>query len=295
MTCAVFGFPECAAPAARLAEALGVPYREVTVRRFPDGESLVRVPISAETAILYRSLDDPNGKLVEVLLAASALRDEGAAKIVLVVPYLAYMRQDAAFHAGEAISQRVIGSLLAQHCDALLTVDAHLHRIHDLREIMPGIQAVNLSAAPVLSAALDGCDDPLLVGPDGESRQWVEAIAGPRGLDFLVGRKDRLGDREVRLVIDGIERAAGRRIVLVDDLVSSGETLQAAARLLRDAGAGPIEAWVTHCLATAGDLERIEGAGISSLRATDTVPGTAASIHIATLLAREIARRGWLK
>ena len=72
------------------------------------------------------------------------------------------------------------------------------------------------------------------------------------------------------------------------------DTLQAAARLLRDAGAGPIEAWVTHCLATAGDLERIEGAGISSLRATDTVPGPAASIHVAALLAGEIARRGWL-
>jgi ribose-phosphate pyrophosphokinase len=295
MTCAVFGFPDCAAPAARLARELGVAYRDVTLRHFPDGESLIRVPRPPETAFLYRSLDDPNGKIVELLLAASALRENGAAMIVLVVPYLAYMRQDVAFHPGEAISQRVVGRLLAQCCDALLTVDAHLHRLHDLTEIMPAIDAVNLSAAPVLSAALNGRDNPLLVGPDGESRQWVEAVAGARGLEFVLGRKQRLGDRDVELAIDGIEAAAGRSIVLVDDLVSSGVTMKSAARLLQAAGATRIEALVTHCLADACDLEDLEGAGISLLRATDTVAGPSASIQVAGLLAQEIARRGWLR
>jgi ribose-phosphate pyrophosphokinase len=294
MTCAVFGFPECAAPAARLARELGVPYRDVALRHFPDGESLVGVPRPPATAILYRSLDHPNGKIIELLLAASALRDNGAKRVVLAVPYLAYMRQDAAFHPGEAISQRVVGSLLARHCDALLTVDAHLHRIGDLAEIMPGIEAVNISAAPALSAALDPRDNPLLVGPDGESRQWVEAIARPRSLEFLLGRKERLGDRDVELAIDGVERAAGRAVVLVDDVVSSGGTLKAAARLLREAGATRIMALATHCLAGARDLVDIAHAGISSLRATDTVSGPTGSIHIAAVLAQEIARRGWL-
>jgi ribose-phosphate pyrophosphokinase len=295
VSCAVFGFPECEVPAGRLARELGVPYREVAVRQFPDGESLVGVPKPPEAAILYRSLDQPNGKIVELLLAASALRDNGARTIVLAVPYLAYMRQDTAFHAGEAVSQRVVGNLLAQCCDALLTVDAHLHRIRDLAAMMPGIEAVNVSAAPALSAALDTRDNPLLVGPDGESRQWVEAIARPRGLEFLLGRKRRFGDRVVDIVIDGVERAAGRSVVLVDDLVSSGETLKGAARLLREAGAARIEALVTHCLADAGDLGEIAHAGISSLRATDTVYGPTGSIHVAPLLAQQIVQRGWLK
>src|SRR5690606_13581796 len=183
MSVAVLGFADSAEPAARLAGALGVPCHEVSVHRFPDGESLVRVPEAPETALLYRSLDRPNAKIVELLLAASALRDGGTLRLVLVAPYLAYMRQGSAFRPGEAVSQRVIGGLLAQHCDALITLDPHLHRVASLAEVMPGIEAVSVSAAPVLAAALDGMADPLLVGPDEESRQWVEAIARPRGLE----------------------------------------------------------------------------------------------------------------
>jgi ribose-phosphate pyrophosphokinase len=294
VNCAVFGFAEYAEPAGRLADALGVPFHQVAVRRFPDGESLVRVPATPRIAVLYRSLDHPNEKIVELLLAASALRDGGASRVVLVVPYLAYMRQDIAFRPGEAVSQRVVGRLIAQTCDALLTLDAHLHRVGSLAEVMPGIAAVSLSAAPVLAAALDEGGDPLLVGPDEESRQWVEAIARARGLEFLLGRKRRLGDCEVELAIDAVERAAGRAVVLVDDLVSSGATMKAAARLLRDAGAARIEALATHCLASAEDLEEIRGEGVSSLRATDSVVGAAGSLPVAGLVAAEIARRGWL-
>lgn len=290
----MFAFADSAEPAARLAQELGVPCHDVAVRCFPDGESLVRVPAAPATAILYRSLDHPNEKIVELLLAASALRDGGTSRLVLVVPYLAYMRQDIAFHPGEAVSQRVIGRLLAEHCDALLTLDPHLHRTPSLGEVMPGIEAVSVSAAPVLAAALDEDADPLLVGPDEESRQWVEAIARPRGLEFLLGSKRRLGDCEVDLTIDGIERAAGRAVVLVDDLVSSGGTLKASARLLRGAGAARIEALATHCLAPQEDLDEIRSAGIASLRATDTVAGPAGSLPIAGLLAAELRQRGWL-
>lgn len=294
MSVAVLGFADSAEPAARLAGALGVPCHEVSVHRFPDGESLVRVPEAPETALLYRSLDRPNAKIVELLLAASALRDGGTLRLVLVAPYLAYMRQDIAFRPGEAVSQRVIGGLLAQHCDALITLDPHLHRVASLAEVMPGIDAVSVSAAPVLAAALDGMADPLLVGPDEESRQWVEAIARPRGLEVLLGRKRRLGDCQVELAIDGIERAAGRTAVLVDDLVSSGGTIRAAAKLLHEAGAARIEVLATHCLAAEDDLAELSEAGISALRATDTVAGPASAVPVAGLLAGELRRLGWV-
>ncbi len=294
MSVAVLGFADSAEPAARLAGALGVPCHEVSVHRFPDGESLVRVPEAPETALLYRSLDRPNAKIVELLLAASALRDGGTLRLVLVAPYLAYMRQDIAFRPGEAVSQRVIGGLLAQHCDALITLDPHLHRVASLAEVMPGIDAVSVSAAPVLAAALDGMANPLLVGPDEESRQWVEAIARPRGLEVLLGRKRRLGDCQVELAIDGIERAAGRTAVLVDDLVSSGGTIRAAAKLLHEAGAARIEVLATHCLAAEDDLAELSEAGISALRATDTVAGPASAVPVAGLLAGELRRLGWV-
>ncbi|OCC25396.1 phosphoribosylpyrophosphate synthetase [Croceicoccus estronivorus] len=292
MDISVFGFPECTESSTRLAEALSVPFSEVAVRRFPDGESLVRVTDVTPTAILYRSLDNPNAKLIELLLAASALRENGAGKVILVAPYLSYMRQDIAFHPGEAVSQRVIGALLAQHFDAVVTMDPHLHRIHDLGEVMPGIAAFSLSAAPALSAALEGSEETILVGPDSESRQWVEAIAAPLGLDVLVGEKERHGDRNVSISIPGIERAAGRKAILVDDVIASGATLVEAAHLLRQAGASGVEALATHCLAQPDDLARMEAAGITRIRSTDSVAGPTASIPTASLLADAIRTEG---
>jgi ribose-phosphate pyrophosphokinase len=290
----LFGFAESRDAASALARSLRIPFSEVAVHRFPDGESLVRVDTPPPTAILYRSLDDPNAKLVELLLAASALRENGAAKVMLVAPYLCYMRQDVAFLPGQAISQRVIGKLLANHFDGVLTVDPHLHRIHALSEVMPGIEAVSITAAPALSAALVGSGDTVLVGPDGESRQWVEVIAAPLGCDVLVGTKQREGDRQVEIVIEGIGKVAGRPAVLVDDVIASGVTLAVAANLLLDAGASSIEAIATHCLADSDDLGSLQDAGISRVRATDSVPGPVADIPLAALLAEQIRKCGWI-
>ena len=293
MAANVHYFDECAAPALRLAEALGATAEAIEVHRFPDGESGVRVAPSAPTAILYRSLNDPNAKLVELLLAASALRDNGAGRVILVAPYLGYMRQDIAFRPGEAVSQRMIGTLLAGHFDGVLTVDPHLHRIASLGEVMPGIPAVAISACPLLAQALDGAANPVLVGPDSESRQWVSAIAEAAGLQFLIGEKQRLGDRAVSIRFDGIEHYTGRNFVLVDDLISSGETLAQAARHLHAAGAATVDAIATHCLAGSDDLARLRAAGIASARATDTVAGPCADIAIARLLAETITAHGW--
>jgi len=293
MTACVIGFPECRKQASALADQLGGAFDEVELHRFPDGESLVRVPATAGTVLLYRSLDDPNAKLVELLLAASALRENGAQQVVLVAPYLAYMRQDIAFQPGEAVSQRVIGGLIAQRFDGLVTVDPHLHRIARLDEAVPGIPALALSAAPVLASAITDGEHPLLVGPDGESRQWVEAIAEPLRLEVLLGEKQRRGDRDVEIAIAGIEQAKGRPAVLVDDVISSGETLIVAARLLADAGASRVEALATHCLADAGVLARMKAAGIVRVRSTETAPGPTACLPIVALLAEAIRKQGW--
>ena len=117
--------------ATALAGALAVPLTQIDVHRFPDKEARVRVmdcaAVQGRHVALYRSLDDPDSKIIEVLLAASALRDAGAAAVTLVAPYLCYMRQDKAFNPGEAVSQRAIGALLAQAFDGLVAVDPHLH------------------------------------------------------------------------------------------------------------------------------------------------------------------------
>jgi len=288
----ILAFADSMAAADRLGASLDLPVRDVAVHRFPDKEALVRIPASARSVILYRSLDDPDRKLIELLLAASAARDSGAERVILVAPYLAYMRQDKAFHPGEAVSQKVIGGLLASHFDALLTVDPHLHRVATLSEAIPGISAISLSAAPLLTALIDAGDNPIIIGPDSESRQWTEAIARPLGLETLVATKQRLGDRQVSLTIPDVEHARGRRAIIVDDMISSGRTLVEAAKLLRQAGATSIEAIATHCLAHPDDLAFMAAHGIARIASSDSIDGPTSKAALAPLIAHAMRDNG---
>jgi ribose-phosphate pyrophosphokinase len=154
--------PSCASDARRLASRLGLASEEIALHRFPDGEMRVTVGPAAPTTVIYASLDQPNDKLLAILFAAEALRRAGAQRLVLLAPYLCYMRQDAAFHQGEAISQRAVGRLLAGIVDRVITVDAHLHRTADIAAVFPGIEADNLSAMPVIAS---DCVSPGLIPP----------------------------------------------------------------------------------------------------------------------------------
>ena len=169
----ILGFSDYRPQAQRLAQALGLPYREVETHRFPDGECKLRLPERLpERVIFCRSLDRPDPKLVELLLASATARELGAHELTLVAPYLCYMRQDMAFHPGEAVSQRIVGRWLAELFETIITVDPHLHRISQLSEVMPASRGISLSAGPLLAAFLrQRAGNALLVGPDSESRQ----------------------------------------------------------------------------------------------------------------------------
>ena len=134
----VLCFDDEEAVAARAASAAGMALAVVERHRFPDGEMRLRLPAELPArVVLWRGLQQPNEKLVEVLLAAQTARTLGAKHLTLVSPYLAYMRQDIAFNPGEAISQRIVGGLLAGLFDAIITVDPHQHRVATLHEAMP--------------------------------------------------------------------------------------------------------------------------------------------------------------
>lgn len=261
----------------------------MALHRFPDGESLVRARWEGEQeAILVRSLHDPNSKMVEVLLAGDALRRAGARRVTLVAPYISYMRQDRVFCAGEPISQRVVGDLLGRAFDRVLTVEAHLHRIQRLSEVVPGV-ARSLSAGPVIAAWLARRGSgTLVVGPDAESGAWVRAVARRAGLPCVIGRKQRRGDRRVRIQLPPLPSMG--RAVLIDDIASSGATLAAAARALRRAGIGRIDALAVHAIMTPGARARLRRAGISRLFSCDTVPHPTNALSVAPLLATAIGR-----
>jgi ribose-phosphate pyrophosphokinase len=267
--------PSAAADAIRLASKLGVAAHAIALHRFPDGEMRVTVGPSTSTTIVYASLDDPNEKLIAIVSAAEALRRQGATRLVLLAPYFCYLRQDTAFHEGEAISQKAIGRLIADNVDRVITVDAHLHRTADIANVFPGIDADNLSAMPAIANALRAKNiDPatVVVGPDTESRRWVGDLAGSLGLTCAVAQKVRQGDHSVELVFADPSLLAGRPALILDDIVSSGGTLIACAQAVSAAGATTINAIVTHALFAPKRTIEFANAGIHSIRSTYSVP-----------------------
>lgn len=279
------------APAAqRLAQASGLPAYPVCRHRFPDGELQLRLPLTErgrlpERVVLFRSLHQPNEKLVELLLATEAARGLGAQQVTLVAPYMAYMRQDMAFHPGEAVSQRIVGRFLSGLVDAVITVDPHLHRIRTLDEAIPLKKAVTISGAePLADWIAQQRPQALLVGPDGESAQWIAQAAARHGFDHAVCTKERLGDRDVRIALPPLE-ARDRAVVLLDDMASTGHTLALAARLLRQAGARSVDVAVTHALFSGQALALLQDAGVDQVWSTDCIAHASNAIYMAPALA----------
>lgn len=283
--------------AERLAQAAGLPCAAIERHRFPDDELRLRLPLDgqgalADTLVLYRSLDRPNEKLVELLLVAGEARRLGARRLLLVAPYLAYMRQDIAFQPGEVVSQQVVGSFLAGLFDGVITVDPHLHRIATLGEAIPRGAALSLSGAPLLAELIAArLDNPLLVGPDAESRQWIEAAAAGHGFDFGVCSKVRHGDRQVDIALPELD-VRGRAVVLLDDVASSGHTLARAAEQLLAAGAASVDVAVTHALFASDALARVRAAGVREVWSSDCIEHPSNAVSVAALLAQALAQLG---
>lgn len=286
-------FEDEAPQALRLAEAAVLVPRVIERHRFPDGELRLRLPEALPArVVLLRSLDRPNEKLTELLLAARTARELGAEHLTLVAPYLAYMRQDKAFAPGEAISQRIVGRFLADLFDALLTVDPHLHRVATLQQAVPVHEARCLSAAPLWGHWIASqLNKPILVGPDIESQAWVVQAAATHGFEHAVCRKIRHGDLHVEVALPPLQ-VQGRATVLIDDVASSGRTLAEAARLLLSAGAASVDVAVTHALLADDALAVMRAAGIRHLWSTDAIAHPSNVLKLAPALAAALQTQG---
>ena len=158
--------------------------------RFADG-------LDGQSVVIACTLDRPDAKIAGLLFAADAARELGAKRVGLAAPYLCYMRQDRRFQPGEAVTSRSFAALISRHFDWLVTVDPHLHRYRALNEIY-SIPALALHAGPVIADwIMQNVTKPYLIGPDRESSQWIEAVAGACGAPWAVLTKTRTGDRSV--------------------------------------------------------------------------------------------------
>lgn len=271
----LLGFRENRLRATILATALGAGFGEVEVHNFPDGESLVHIPNRAacrgKRVALFRSLNRPNNKIIELLFAASTLSE--AREIILIAPYLAYMRQDMAFREGEAVSQMVIGDLLARSFHRIVTVDPHLHRQPSLEAVFPRRPGLCLTAADAIAGFIRHTlpEDAFVLGPDEESAIMAGKIAVAAGREWSVARKTRHSDQVVNVTLPETRSFQDRTVVIVDDVISTGHTIAALARRLHEAGAVQVVACATHALHDAEAASLMAEAGVDLVASSDTV------------------------
>jgi ribose-phosphate pyrophosphokinase len=272
-----------------VSRALGFKLAYVERHQFPDGETKLRLPeVMPRRVVVLRSLNQPNNKLIELLLAAKTARLLGAHHLTLVAPYLAYMRQDIAFQPGEAISQRIVGNFLAELFDAVVTIDPHLHRIKTLQEAVPTTKSVVISAAPLLADFVaTHRTNPVLVGPDEESAQWITLAAARHGFEHAVCNKVRHGDHDVAVSLPELV-VKGRSIVLLDDIASTGQTAAQTARLLLAAGAASVDVAVTHALFAGNAVEVLRDAGVENIWSTDCVRHSSNAVSVAPLISQAL-------
>lgn len=275
--------------ACRFAKTVGFASAVVNRHRFPDGELKLRLPASLPAkVIVYRSLVHPNEKLIELLFVAQTARQLGARDLTLIAPYLAYMRQDIAFHEGEVVSQKIIGRFLAQVFDGLVTVDPHLHRVSTLEEASPVKRAITLSGAPLLGDYIaQQIPDAFLLGPDSESTQWIASAAKKHGFDHAACEKIRRGDKDVQVQLPAVD-LKDRHVVILDDVASSGRTLAKATRAAIEAGASSVDVAVTHALFAEDALQVIGEAGVRHIWSTDCIAHESNVVNIAAMLAEAL-------
>lgn len=222
----IFNLPEDKVLATNLANKANIELGLAEIRYFPDKEAYIRIisDVKQKTILLFCSLDHPNNKTILLFFMAKTLKELGAKKVCLISPYLPYMRQDKQFKSGEAVTSILFSELISSFIDSLITVDPHLHRIKNISEIY-SIPTTTLHTTKVIAAWIkNNVRFPLIIGPDEESTQWVKEISEKIEAPFLVGKKNRFGDRKVLIKIPDIHDTS-KTPVLIDDIISTGTTL----------------------------------------------------------------------
>jgi ribose-phosphate pyrophosphokinase len=283
-----------------ISDYLDLPLTKASVRRFPDMEVFVEIleNVRGEDVFVIQSTSFPaNDHLMELLVCLDALRRSSARRVTAVIPYYGYARQDRKTGSRTPISAKLVANMItAAGADRVLTLDLHAGQIQGFFDIPTD----NLYAAPVqVKDILDHHTrrDLVIVSPDVGGVVRARQIARRLDADLAIvdKRRERAGVSEVMNIIGDV---AGRRCIIVDDIVDSAGTLCNAASALVEAGASAVFAYVTHGVLSGGAVARVINSPIESLVLTDSIRATdpvreasnIRQVSIAPLMAEAIRR-----
>ncbi len=274
-----------------IAESLGIEPGEMILREFPDGESYLRLvsSLAGKELIILSSLDSPNQKILPLLFLAETAREMGAKRVGLVAPYLAYMRQDKRFQPGEGVTSDYFAALLSRYFDWLVTVDPHLHRHHYLNEIYSIPNSVLHATSSIAQWIKKEVRQALIIGPDSESEQWVAKVAKETESPYLILEKKRYGDRRVEISLPQIEAFPNHTPVLVDDIISTGQTMLQTVMQLKKAGMKPPVCIGVHAVFADNAYDALLKAGVEKVVTCNTIQHVSNCIDLTDMLSNGIS------
>lgn len=268
-----------------LAKSLKAKLAKGETKRFPDDECYVRIDddLSDEEVFLVQTAW-PDKNIVELLLLQDAIKEFDVSSLTTVVPYFGYARQDKQFMPGEPISARAIARAIQMNTDELITVDVHAASVIDWFD---DISAHNIAAYPQIGRHLKGKDIELILSPDEGRADNAKRVADVVNCeaDYLV--KERIDGETVVMTPKKLD-AKGKKVAIVDDIISTGGTIVKAAEQLRKQGAAKIYAVCTHGVFAGNAIPKLEAA-CDEVCTTDTIENPKSCITVAPEIAR-IAR-----
>ncbi len=282
----LFAYTDNEQQAISLAKEAGYELGKMKIHHFPDGESLVQLETNVrnKNVILFCSLDHPDNKLVAIMFFAQTAKELGAKSVGLIAPYLGYMRQDQRFHDGEALTSNIVATFLSQHFDSLITVDPHLHRHTSMHEIYT-IPVKIIHAADAIAEWIKGnVQNPVLIGPDEESGQWVTDVAKKIDVPYIILSKTRRGDKDVEISAPELDKYKILTPVIVDDIISTARTMIATVKHLKEAGMNPPVCIGVHAVFAGDSYQMLHSAGIMKIVTCNTIAHPSNAIDIAYLL-----------
>ena len=269
-------------------------------KKFPDGEKYLRVhgEVDDEVTIIQSTGYPQDETLIELLFLIKNLKDLGAKKVKVVVPFMGYARQERRFNDGEAISAKIVAELIElAGADEFASINLH----EDCVRKFFNIPAYNLSAMPAIAEYLkEFTADPIIIAPDKGALGFAEEISEILECNCTYLKKVRLGPDKVETTIADIDESdddsskvqissvKGKQAIIIDDIIATGGTIVNAINILKEHGAVSVNVCCVHPTLVNDAVSKIYAAGATDLAGTDTLKSDVSSISLAKILANHL-------
>jgi len=264
-----------------LARELGAEVIHASIKRFPDDECYVRIEhdsLDREAVIVQNTY--PDRAIIELFLLQDAARGLGVEKLITVIPYFGYARQDKRFNPGEAISAKVMAQHIQLNSSKVITVDIHTPSI---LQWFDRAEAEEVSAVTSIGKYFAGWGIDTVLAPDKGAAIRAEGVASIIGAEWDHLVKTRISGEEVKVAPKKLD-VSGKKVLIVDDIISTGGTIMAATSQLKQNGAREVIAACTHGLFVGGALEKLKKV-CDEVISTNTIESEVSRISVASQIA----------